>query len=84
MNAMSDLPQPILRHSVLGPYEDGSFLVVYACDHTRELTPVCECSSRESAEKEASRLDAEQLLKEEAIQMERALCGFRRMVSGAN
>lgn len=71
--------RPILLHSVIGPYEDGSYLVVYACDHTNELTAVCECSSLESAEKEAARMNAEQVRKEDAIQRERELCGLRRM-----
>jgi uncharacterized protein with PIN domain len=84
MNAMSDVPKPILGHSVVGPYDGGTYLVVYSCAHTSELTAVCECSSKESAHKEVDRLNQEQLVSEEAIQMERALRGFRRMASGSN
>jgi hypothetical protein len=82
MNARTGIAQPILNHSVLGPNDDGVFLVVYACAHTSELTQVCECSSKESADTEADRLNREQLAKEEVIQMERQLRGFRRIVHG--
>jgi hypothetical protein len=74
---MNQSSQPLLEHSVLGPFGDGTFLVVYACAHTRELTSVMETSSRKTAEREAIRLNAEQLAREQMIQMDRRLRGFR-------
>lgn len=82
MNALNDAPKPILRHSVIGPSKDGMYLVVYASDQTKELTLVCECKIRKNAEREAARLNEEQLRKEREIQAERRLRGFRRMVIG--
>jgi hypothetical protein len=64
---------PILRHCVLGPRSDGYWLVVYACDHTRELTVVCDMSDRDAAEREAARLNEEQIGNEMALQEERRL-----------
>jgi hypothetical protein len=68
---------PILRHFVSGPFEDGTYMVLYSCDHTAEFTVAGDgFLNRESAEREAERLNAEQLAREKAIQAERQLRGF--------
>jgi hypothetical protein len=71
---------PILRHSVVGPFKDGAYRVVYQCDHTKELTCACEATSKQFAEQESIRLNEKQIAKELAIQEERRLCGFRRIL----
>lgn len=70
---------PILRHSVIGPDQFGICYIVYACDHTRELTVAGEASSLAAAEQEAARLNTEQVYKEEVLQMPKRLAAFRKV-----
>lgn len=69
-----------LNHEVLGPRKDGRFFVAYQTPGCSVMTIVCDCRTEGQAAQEAERLNREQVAKEVAIEMERRLCGFRRMV----
>lgn len=57
----------MLTYSVLGPYEDGTCLVVYPTPGSAGMTIACPCTSEAQAWKEADRLNAEQLRREKEM-----------------
>lgn len=66
----------MLKHSVVGPYQGGSYLVVYPVPGCGVMAPVCECRTAEQALSEAERMDNAQVLRETAVRWERELRGL--------
>lgn len=66
----------MLKHQVIVPYEDGSFLVAYKTPGCDVMTPVCECRTQEQADDEVKRLDDEQVEREKMIRLDRELRGI--------
>lgn len=69
----------MLNHSVIGPRRDGIYIVGYPTPGCDVMTVACECRTEEQALSEATRLNHEQIDREEQIQRERELRGFRRI-----
>ena len=69
----------MLNHSVTGPYKDGSYCVTYPVPGCSIMAAVRHCNTREQAQDEALRMNAESVKAEEQLQRERALLGFSRM-----
>lgn len=67
----------MLTHSVLGPYEDGSFLVVYPTPGCSSVTIASECRTKEQADSEADRLNHQQLMRAKEMRWLRELRGLR-------
>lgn len=70
----------MLNHIVIGPDRQGMYLTAYERSHLEKVA-VLECRTKEQATEEAERLNREQILREEAIQRDRILCGFHRVVT---
>lgn len=75
------LPAPVLRHRVIGPVNE-MFLVVYAGGPANWWVVAGEATTRDLAEQEAVRLDAEQSYKEEIERMPTRLAQFRTAQRG--
>lgn len=73
----------MLTYRSIGPYEDGSYLVVYPMPGCSILTAACDCRTKAQADGEAERLNVVQMARERAIKIEHALCGLYRIRSGA-
>lgn len=71
----------MLKHQAIGPYEDGSYVVGYPTPGCDVITAVCTCRTEKQAAGEVLRLDQQQYDREEALQVDRALRGFRRVVN---
>jgi hypothetical protein len=69
----------MLAHFPVGPTEDQTYLVAYMTPGTKVATVVLEHMSEQDAISEARRLNRLQVDREEALQVERALCGLSRM-----
>lgn len=80
MNAPVSFMKPVLQHTVIGPDKAGIYHVIYTGDHTRDVTAISQALSLGNAQKEADRLNDEQVAKEQSLQMELALRQFRRIV----
>jgi hypothetical protein len=66
----------MLTHKAVGPYEDGSYLVVYPTPGCSSLTVACVCRTDEQAEGEVRRLNQLQLRREQNIRRDRELRGL--------
>lgn len=64
------------QHWLAIPSEDGMFLVVYITPGEKSVTVVRPCRTREQADSEAERLNAEQVRREKEIRWERELRGL--------
>jgi hypothetical protein len=69
----------MINHIAIGPLPDGSFAAAYQTPGCNVMTLASVCSNKNQAASEADRLNIEQRLKEEAIQRDRVLRGFRRI-----
>lgn len=69
----------MLNYKTTGPDARGRFYATYQTPGCDIPTVACDCSTREQADSEASRLNAEQITRERAIQRERELCGLHRI-----
>ena len=63
----------MLTHTALGNF------VVYPTPGCNVPTVACQCRTPQQATTEAQRLNTMQVEREAAIQLERELCGFRRI-----
>lgn len=70
----------MLTHKAAGPRQDGMYLVVYPTPGCDVPTVACECRTHAAAMCEADRLNVGQVNREAAIEMERHLAEFRRIV----
>lgn len=66
----------MLNHKAVGPYEDGSYLVVYQTPGCTSMTVARDCRTEAQALGEAERLNAQQLMQEMAIRRDRELRGM--------
>jgi hypothetical protein len=66
----------MLEHKVIGPYEDGSYLVAYQTPGCASLTVVCGCRTKDQAANEVERLNKLQLQREWNIRRFRELRGL--------
>lgn len=69
----------MLTHFPVGPTEDQTYQVAYMVPGTRVAAIVCEHMNEQAAVEEARRRNAEQARREETVQLERELCGMRRI-----
>jgi hypothetical protein len=65
----------MLHHTVIGP-RNGSYLVGYQTPGGHDITIACVCNTEDQATKEADRLNAEQVKREEELRRERELRGL--------
>lgn len=71
----------MLNHFPVGPTEDQTYLVAYMTPGTKVATVVLEHLNEQDAITQAKRLNRVQVEREEALQVERKLCGLHRMSS---
>lgn len=71
----------MINHIAIGPLPDGSFAAAYQTPGCGAMTLASMCSSMGQAAREADRLNVEQHRKEDVIQSDRTLRGFRRIVN---
>lgn len=69
----------MLTHTTMPSTFDGSYLVVYQTPGCNVPTVACVCRTPAQAIIEADRLNVEQADREQAIQLERDLCGLNRI-----
>ena len=72
----------MLEHKAIGPYEDGSYLVVYPTPGCASLTVACDCRTANQAADEVDRLNKLQLLREQDIRRGRELRGLGGVYHG--
>lgn len=66
----------MLTYHAIGPDDKGRFLTVYNTPGCDVPTVACVCNAMHLAEREAQRLNAEQLARERQIKHERDACGL--------
>lgn len=69
----------MLTHTTMPAGCGGNHLVVYQTPGCTTPTVACICRTPAQAIVEADRLNVEQLEREKAVQLERELCGLRRI-----
>lgn len=69
----------MLNHTVRGPLSGGWFQVVYETPGCKAPTVVVQCTTAQSAQGEAVRLNELQARKQRALDEERRLCGLERV-----
>lgn len=74
----------MLTHKPIGPYEDGSYLVVYPTPGCCSLTVACDCRTESQAADEVDRLNKLQRRQERDMRRERELCGLDGVYRGLN
>jgi hypothetical protein len=72
----------MLTHKAIGPYEDGSYLVVYPTPGCGSLTVACDCRTESQATREVERLNKLQLHREQNIRRDRELRGLGGVYHG--
>jgi hypothetical protein len=72
----------MLNYFPVGPNEDQCYLVAYFIPGTKVASIVLEHLSEQTTISEARRLNTDQREREEAIHLERKLCGMRRIQCG--
>lgn len=72
----------MLEHKAIGPYEDGSYLVVYPTPGCSSLTVACNCRTAAQAGDEVARLNKLQIRREQDIRRFRELCGLGGVYHG--
>ena len=63
------------NYLVVGPMPNSDYHVAYKTPGSSELTSACLCRTLQQANDEAARLNACQVLRAQATQYERELCG---------
>lgn len=71
----------MLNHIAIGPLPDGTFADTYQTPGCGVMTLASVCSNKWQAAREANHLNFEQRRKEDAVQRDRALRGFHRIVN---